>query len=200
MIHRKPSERAIYKSWCKAIIAVHGSITAYICAERLHWIPLAASSAETGPVFEVEDPTPFRHPSDYRILLNDWPYGSFGTEITHLIVWSKSRIATAPDTGLVTPESRELIDAFVERMFVGRLARGEAKTRAGERVLWFKNWGALQSVPGLEHIHVLVRDVAEEIIQEWTGEPGRAGGDGGGLLEQAQNEEKQLDCPVSGGL
>ena len=200
MIHRKPSERVIYKSWCKTIIAVHGSITAYMCAERLHWEPLATSCAETGPVFEVEDLTPFRHPSDYRILLNDWPYGSFGTEITHLIVWSKSRIPTEADTGLVTPESRQLIDAFVEEVFVGRLAREEAKTPAGGRVLWFKNWGALQSVPGLEHIHVLVRDVAEEIIRGWTAEPVGDGRDDGGVLEQARTDEKQAGLPSQWGL
>ncbi|KAG6999241.1 hypothetical protein G7Y79_00036g071970 [Physcia stellaris] len=200
VIRRKPSQRVIYKSWCKATIAVHGSITAYMCSSRLHWEPLASSSAETGPVFEVKDPIPFQHPADYRILRNDWPYGSFGTEITHLIVWSKCRIATEPESGLVTPESRALIDDFVEAIFINRLARDEAETPARERVLWFKNWGALQSVPGLEHIHVLVRDVADTIIEEWTGEPGRDGGDGGGLGEHSCSEEKELDCPVGGGL
>jgi hypothetical protein len=35
--------------------------------------------------------------------------------------------------------------------------------------MWFKNWKSLQSVPGMEHVHVLVRDVPEDIIAEWTG-------------------------------
>lgn len=69
----------------------------------------------------------------------------------------------------MTPESRKLIDAFVNRTFVRRLEL-EGSADADERVLWFKNWGALQSVRGLEHIHVLVRDVPEAIIEEWTGE------------------------------
>ena len=53
--------------------------------------------------------------------------------------------------------------------FVKRLEL-EGDAEAGERVLWFKNWIALQSVRGLERIHVLVRDVPEAIIEEWTGE------------------------------
>ena len=171
-----------------------------MCAERLHWEPLASSSAENenenGPVFNVEDPTPFQSPSDYKVFRNDWPYGSFGTDITHLIVWSKSRIPTT-DTGLVAPESTALIDAFVEALFVNRLARDDSP--AGERVLWFKNGGALQSVRGLEHIHVLGRGVADTIIEEWTGEPVRDRRDGEAHLEQAQNDEKLLDCPGGGG-
>ena len=34
--------------------------------------------------------------------------------------------------------------------------------------MWFKNWKALQSVPGMEHVHVLVREVPDEIVAEWT--------------------------------
>ncbi|KAI4221232.1 MAG: hypothetical protein L6R36_007045 [Xanthoria steineri] len=168
LIRRKPSERVVYKAWCKDIIAAYGSITAYMCAERLRWSPLP--DAETsGPVFDYCDPTPFADPRDFRILRNDWPYGSFGPEITHLIVWSKPRIATDPENGLVTPESRKLIDAFVNRTFVQKLEL-DGSADAVEKVLWFKNWGALQSVRGLEHIHVLVKDVPEAIIEEWTDE------------------------------
>ncbi|KAL9025542.1 MAG: hypothetical protein Q9196_005655 [Gyalolechia fulgens] len=170
LIRRKPSERVVYKAWCKDIIATHGSITAYLCAERLQWRPLPDSSAETGPSFDYHDPTPFAHPGDFKILRNDWPYGSFEPEITHLIVWSKPRIQTDPESGLVTPESRQLVDAFVERTFVKRLER--EGPQAGERVLWFKNWGALQSVRGLEHIHVLLRDASESMVEEWTGQKG----------------------------
>ncbi|KAL8733476.1 MAG: hypothetical protein Q9166_002102 [cf. Caloplaca sp. 2 TL-2023] len=168
VIRRKPSERVVYKAWCKDIIAAYGSITAYMCAERLRWTPLPDSSAETGPVFDYCEPTPFADPRDFRILRNDWPYGSFEPDITHLIVWSKPRIATDAETGLVTPGSRELIDTFVNKTFVKRLdLEGSDAT---ERVLWFKNWGALQSVRGLEHIHVLVRDVPNGIVEQWTGE------------------------------
>ena len=172
VIRRQPSKRVVYKTWCKDTIAKHGSITAYMCSERLHWTPLASSNAESGPLFSVADPVPFQNPNDYRILRNDWPYGSFDDSITHLIVWSKPRIGVDPETGLVTAESRQLIDAFVNKTFVKRLEQEdpEVVNIMGERVLWFKNWAALQSVRGLEHIHVLVKDVDDSIVEKWTGE------------------------------
>ncbi|KAL8852732.1 MAG: hypothetical protein Q9221_002362 [Calogaya cf. arnoldii] len=160
VIRRQPSTRLVYKAWCKETIATYGSITAYMIASRLKWTPRPDTSSSTGPVFEYNDPTSFADPNDFRILPNDWPYGSFGPEITHLIVWSKPRIATDPETGFVMAEGKEMIDAFGERTFVKRLEL-EGDAEAGERVLWFKNWIALQSVHGLERIHVLVRDVPE---------------------------------------
>ncbi|KAL8720945.1 MAG: hypothetical protein Q9225_002272 [Loekoesia sp. 1 TL-2023] len=168
VIRRQPSRRVVYKAWCKDIIAAYGSITAYMCAERLQWTPLPESSAESGPVFNFQNPTPFADPNDFKILRNDWPYGSFEPAITHLIVWSKPRIQTDPESGSITSESSRLINAFVDRSFVKRLEREDP--RAAGKVLWFKNWEALQSVRGLEHIHVLVKDVPEGIVEEWTGE------------------------------
>ena len=69
------------------------------------------------------------------------------------------------DRGDMTPESRRIAAAFVKRYFVDRLGPG-----GEDRVLWFKNWVALQSVPALEHIHVLVKDVEPSVIEEWTRE------------------------------
>ncbi len=66
----------------------------------------------------------------------------------------------------MTKRSRRQIEEFVEKTFVDRVAGLEV---GRDRVQWFKNWTALQSVPGLEHIHVLVRDVPEEAIEGWTG-------------------------------
>lgn len=40
---------------------------------------------------------------------------------------------------------------------------------AEDRVLWFKNWAALQSVSALEHFHVMVRDVSESLLESWIG-------------------------------
>ena len=138
-----------------------------MCQKRLRWDPLPESSAETGPVFAVQNSTPFANPSDYRILPNDWPYGAFSADITHLIVWLKPRIAIEPETGLMTSESKELTECFVKSTFVRRL-KEEGDSRAEDRVLWFKNWSALQSVRGLEHIHVLVRNVSDEVVAQWV--------------------------------
>jgi hypothetical protein len=135
------------------------------------------------PVIPYRNPVPFADSSDYKILRNDWPYG-LSPGITHICVWVKPPIPTKDVDGDVTDESRALIEDFVRRTFVYRLAEektkghlpGETATTtdaikwAQDRVLWFKNWAALQSVRSLEHIHVLVRDVPDSLITEWTGD------------------------------
>ena len=64
--------------------------------------------------------------------------------------------------GDVTPESRRLIEDYVDRYFVQDLQRG------WDQVMWFKNWVSLQSVRGVDHVHVLVRDVPENVLRRWT--------------------------------
>lgn len=140
----------------------YGSITNYVARERLHW-PLVIDPA-TG----CYNQTPFADPRDFRILRNDWPYG-MRPEIVHLVVWIKNYIPVKPHTGEITPESGMMIEKFVKEKFVKRLEEAGFPD-AHDRVLWFKNWIALQSVRSLEHVHVLVRDVPDEIIVEWTGD------------------------------
>jgi hypothetical protein len=94
------------------------------------------------------------------VLTNDWPYG-FESGITHLVVWTKTPIQTDEIRGDVTLPSRQIIEDFVRRYFVADLEQGE------ERVQWFKNWVSLQSVRGLDHIHVLVKDAPKELVEQW---------------------------------
>lgn len=143
--------------WTAETKAAYGSMTNYLLENRLPkaWGPLP---------FTPVSPIPFAEPSDYHVLKNDWPYG-LTPEITHIVVWTRTLIPTDPQTGDVTPESRRLIRDFVGRFFIDKLGPG------GEgRVMWFKNWVALQSVRSLEHIHVLVKDVDAETVEEWTRE------------------------------
>ena len=133
--------------------------------ERLKWHLLPTSTPETGPRFAVQDPVPFANPADYKIMPNDWPYG-MDDGITHLIVWLKVRLESEPARGDMTPRSRQQIDEFVQKTFTDRVSNLPGPK---EKVMWFKNWTSLQSVPGMEHVHVLVRDVPQEIIDEWTG-------------------------------
>ncbi|PYI34257.1 hypothetical protein BP00DRAFT_390670 [Aspergillus indologenus CBS 114.80] len=195
ILKRKPSDLHRYLAWSASTKQKYGSITNYICQERLHWaLPdtttttissatntnkpgvtspntAAGVPADSGPVFPYNNPTPFADPADYKILRNDWPYG-LSPGIAHLVVWLRTPVAVDPHDGDLTPESRALIEGFVLRTFVGRLAaeRGLFADSPRDHVLWFKNWTALQSVRSLEHIHVLVRDVPETILLEWTGE------------------------------
>ncbi|KAJ5585573.1 uncharacterized protein N7459_005373 [Penicillium hispanicum] len=175
-LKRRPSDLRRYLAWSADTKAQYGSILNYICQNRLRWpsgnpIPSAAIAGGPTPLVAFKDPRPFAHPDDWRILRNDWPYG-LGPGISHLVVWLRTPIAVKSGEGHLTDESRALIDSFVQRTFVDRLAE-DARGRFSDpqsQVLWFKNWVGLQSVRALEHIHILVRDVPEDILTEWSGE------------------------------
>ncbi|OAX79347.1 hypothetical protein ACJ72_06334 [Emergomyces africanus] len=167
VFRRKPSDLVRYIAWTTDIKSQYGSITNYICKERLRW----QLDSSTTPASQCRNPTPFADPNDYKILRNDWPYG-VTPDVTHLVIWLKNSIPVKDDNGDVTDESRALINDFVTQTFVARLEGlfHDAK----DRVMWFKNWTTLQSVRGVEHVHILVRDVPDEIIAEWTGEHARS--------------------------
>lgn len=67
--------------------------------------------------------------------------------------------------GALTEEGRALVEGFVRREFRDQV--GEGRGEEGEKVMWFKNTTNLQSVRSLEHVHVLVRDVPEEVLKGW---------------------------------
>lgn len=102
----------------------------------------------------------FPNTENYKILLNDWPYG-IDTRIVHLVVWTKFAIPSDPITDDLLPESRAEIEEFVRETFVG--VCGE------ENVIWFRNWGALKSVHAVEHFHVMLFDPPGEFVQRVTG-------------------------------
>ncbi|KAG5989051.1 hypothetical protein E4U54_004462 [Claviceps lovelessii] len=145
VLKRTPSDLRRYMSWTAETKAHHGTMTQYLLANRL-------PPCWGQPPFTPESPIPFGKMSDFKVLLNDWPYGLAG-DIIHLV------------RGAMTPESRALVADFVRRYFVDALGED-----GGGRVLWFKNWGLLQSVRALEHIHVLVRDADDDVLERWTGE------------------------------
>ena len=134
----------------------------YIFQERLHW-------RSTDSTVRPSNLTPFVNARDYKILLNDWPYGC-EKGIWHLLVWMKTRLPVSPEDGRLTEEGRDLVEDFVERAFRRSAEEEVEEGKKGDKVLWFKNWTALQSMAGVEHFHVLVRDVDEETIEWWTRE------------------------------
>lgn len=157
-LKRLPSDLRKYLAWSYNIKKQYGGITNYVIKERLRWTPIHDSGP---PLFEHVSETPFEVRSDYAVLLNDWPYG-FEDGIAHILVWSKTPIKVDDTRGDVTEESRELIERFVKEMFVDELGEG-----GRERVLWFKNWVSLQSVRGVDHVHVLVKDAPKELMGKW---------------------------------
>ncbi|KAK5113012.1 hypothetical protein LTR85_011034 [Meristemomyces frigidus] len=160
-LKRLPSDLHRYLAWSYNIKKRYGGITNYVVQERLHWTPDPTRS-DKGPVFEHKSDVPFTERSDYVVLMNDWPYG-LEEGIVHLVAWSKTPIAVDDERGDVTPESRTLIEGFVRSYFVKAL--GE---EGHERVTWFKNWVSLQSVRGVDHVHVLVKDAPAALLEHWT--------------------------------
>lgn len=157
VLKRKPSDLRRYMKWTAETKAEYGSMTEYLLVHRL-------PKAWGRPPFHPVSAIPFHNPSDYRVLINDWPYG-FVPGITHIVVWSRTTIPTDPDTGDMTPESRKIVGDFMKRFFVDSLGPG-----GEERVMWFKNWVALQSVRSLEHVHVMVKDAEPDLLAAWTKE------------------------------
>ncbi|KAJ5773816.1 hypothetical protein N7457_008712 [Penicillium paradoxum] len=175
-LKRKPSDLRRYLAWTQETKDQYGTIMNYICQRRLRWdLPIATATAsavieQSGPLRAFKNPQPFADPEDYKILRNDWPYG-LGPGISHLVVWLRTPIPVQSGEGHLTDESRELINSFVRKTFVDRLAKDpQAFSDPDSHVLWFKNWVGLQSVRELEHVHILVRDVPEDILFEWSGE------------------------------
>lgn len=143
--------------WTAEVKIEYGSMMNYILVKRL--------PQEWGqPPFTPLSHVPFGDSGDYKVLLNDWPYG-LDPGITHIVVWTRTLIPTDEDQGDLTPDSRKLIETFVKEYFVDSLGPG-----GEDKVMWFKNWVALQSVRALEHFHVLVRDVDDDILEKWSGE------------------------------
>lgn len=160
LFKRLPSHLRRYLRWSVAIKAQYGGILPFICKERLRW-----KYNQAGLPFE--NPIPFANTLDYCVRLNDWPYG-VAPGIHHLVVWLKTPFPVGTD-GELTTESNILIETFIRATFMQRLAGEDHPDPPEDRVLWFKNWAALQSVSALEHFHVMVRDASTDLLQSWVG-------------------------------
>lgn len=157
-----------YLRWSFNTKKAYGSITNFVVQERLAWTPRDPDQPVSAHSFTHHSSVPFEDRRDYAILVNDWPYG-FESGIKHILVWTRTPIAVDDDRGDVTPESKRIIEDFVERQFVQTLANeaGISHEMARETVMWFKNWVSLQSVRGVDHVHVLVRDAPEKLLEQW---------------------------------
>ena len=158
-LKRWPSALKAYLAWTAHVIDKYGSTTTYLLEQRLFWTPVPD---ETGALaFDVQSSTPFADAQDFSILRNDWGYG-FQPGIRHIVVWLKQRLPVRED-GSLSQEGRKMVDEFVEKEF--REKTGEEEHRS--KIIWFKNSTTLQSVRSLEHVHVLVRDVEELVLEQW---------------------------------
>jgi hypothetical protein len=147
----------------------HGSVMAFVQKHRLRWSSASPSSN-----------VPFRNPSDYKILYNDWPYG-LDPEIIHLVVWTKFLLEDDPTTDDLTTRARQEIEGFVQ----GTFCNADGIPR--EQLMWFKNWRSLKSIHALgectklfandrasaqltpaEHFHVMLYKPSAEFVDRIT--------------------------------
>jgi hypothetical protein len=158
-LKRWPSALKAYLAWTAHVKEKYGTIMAYLLQQRLHWDPVDDGSGAL--TFNAKSATPFTDPADFLILRNDWGY-AFEQGIRHIVVWLKQRLPV-DEGGALSEDGKRLVRDFVKKEF--REKAGE--TEEGSKVIWFKNTTNLQSVRSLEHVHVLIKDVDDEVAKQW---------------------------------
>lgn len=100
-------------------------------------------------------------PQHLKVIYNLFPY-HFSHDVLHLCVWSKVRIYADENSpeGDISAETRQVISRYVNDQFTVPLELD------AEDVCWFKNWTSLQSVKAISHIHVLLRGVLRQVVNE----------------------------------
>lgn len=159
-LKRWPSALKAYLAWTAHVKEKYGSIMSYLLEQRLFWQPREDGSGALR--FDVKNVTPFADTADYKILRNDWTY-AFEPGIRHIVVWLKQRLPV-DDDGALNEKGRWLVNDFVSTEF----RRKAGEDEEGSKIIWFKNTTNLQSVRSLEHFHVLVRDVDDQVLEQWT--------------------------------
>ncbi|KAL1868679.1 hypothetical protein Daus18300_005813 [Diaporthe australafricana] len=139
---RWPSELRRYREYIWELKRAYGSVMNFMLKERLGWSePVVPQGSQ-----------PFECQEDFKILMNDWPYG-LDKRIVHLVVWTRFDL----------PDNRETeaeIEAFVDRTFSPGVPL--------DKRIWFKNPPSLKSVHSVEHIHVMLFDPDPDFVRHVT--------------------------------
>lgn len=152
-LKRRPHDLRNYLRWKHYVekTRTRGGVLEYLLSERLHWLNTTDSDGVS-----VVPPVDSRFmgcaKEDLKILRNDFPY-AMRPGIVHVVVWTRTKIPLQ-ESGDITPYARTLIERYVNETFVENPRLDIDR----ESVIWFKNWAALQSIPALEHFHVLLRN------------------------------------------
>lgn len=109
---RWPSDLRRYREYIWWLNREYGSVMRFMLQERLHWpepvVPRGSKS--------------FGDKQDFRILMNDWPYG-LDDWIVHLVVWTKFDLKDDAET-------EAEIDRFVAQTFSAGVAKDKVSQRA----------------------------------------------------------------------
>lgn len=116
---RWPSELRRYRQYTWELKRAHGSVMNFMLRQRLGW---------SEPVVP-QGSKPFECQEDFKILMNDWPYG-LDKRIVHLVVWTKFDLPDDRDT-------EAEIEAFVNKTFSPGVSQDKVSHRtplAGDRL------------------------------------------------------------------
>jgi len=151
VLARSKQETLRYIEFKRKLKEEQGSnILEYLTHHELNWDPLVDLKGETQIIFE--------NPRDIKILYNKFPY-YFESDVLHLCVWSKNQMEVdiSNEDGDITLEMKCLIEEYIDWTFIKGL------NIERQDILWFKNWGTLQSVKDISHVHILIKDRSGEI-------------------------------------
>lgn len=141
----------------------------YLLTHTLKWrLEEEVKDLKDSEITVTESGSPlFSNASDLKVVMNDFPY-YFRDDVAHLCVWTKRPILADPESprGDISAETRALIERYVRKTFV------EALGIPRDRLVWFRNWDAIQSVREISHIHVVVKGMTQEQLSAVLGGPG----------------------------
>jgi len=155
---RLPSQLVAYQKWSMQTKEEYGSTVNFLLQKRLYWQSIPSEDPDAPPRFVAKSATPFAERSDYRILINDWPYG-LEPGIKHICVWLKTPLPVDNVKGALTAEGFAMVDDFVKETFEKGLG-----LEGMDKVIWFKNYFATQSIRVVDHVHILLRDVDNSLV------------------------------------
>lgn len=154
-LYRSPECMKKYNSFKKMLKDEGIDMTSRIVVEQLHWLPPSTSirtpSNEIVEKIKPKDSTPFANEDDITIVTNSFPY-YLEDGLVHLCAWVKFPMPPDPksELGDISDEMKRLVNLYVKKTFVDHLGL------SNDKVLWFKNWAALQSIKTIPHIHVIL--------------------------------------------
>ncbi|KAK6463227.1 hypothetical protein DFJ63DRAFT_312550 [Scheffersomyces coipomensis] len=146
VLARSKSETKRYLQFKQDLKESNSNILDYLLHHELQWKDEDINNKETNKIFNM-------HTNDVKILYNKFPY-YFEPNVYHLCIWSKNRMEVDinSEEGDITDDMKNLIETYINLTFVKGLNIPK------ENIVWFKNWGNLQSVKDISHIHVLIKD------------------------------------------
>lgn len=142
-LRRTPEQTTKYTEHKNLLSAKGISVADHMRLDRLQWPDMTPTNEEF-----------LADPADIKVLYNDHPYG-FVDGIEHVCVWTRAR-CPCDAHHVPTEAAQQRIEDFLSQRF---------KTVPREDIIWFKNTAVLQSVPTMEHFHVLIRGHPDAVHQ-----------------------------------